>query len=395
MFQNGKYKLYTKGNPMFVLFLFIMAISLATVAGAFSIFGLMAIYPASAIGVMIGAIIIEFCKLATISFLYQFYPVLTWGKKSIATFFITVAMLITSMGVYGYLTKGYIQQIAPMANAEVQISTIEGSIARHQFDIDQAINQLKLMDAATARYIELGAVSKSVTVNDQRDAERARYTNIIKQNNDSIFELRTEKTGLMVELQKIEAEVGPIQYVADLIFKEGSTSRDTVLKWFSIIMVIAVDPFAVALLVFANAAYRYRNDPRLNTEFGGLFHDKNGDKENKGDTINHVGDNLSQEEMFKRVQEMLKEKAEQETTIPEPKIKPKRVDTLQEQLQDIVEDKSTTNNSVVNTVEDEEHYDSQSEQVIPEEYEVSEDVPEKETKKENEIKNKSNKNNWL
>lgn len=340
---------------MFVLFLFLISISLAAVAGAFSIFGLVAIYPASAIGVMIGAVIIEICKLATISFLYQFYDIIDAGKKLVATFFIILAMLITSMGVYGYLTKGYIQQIAPMANTEVQIASIESSIERHQFDIDQAVAQLKLMDAATQRYIELGAVSRSVTVNAERDADRQRYNDIINRNQDAIFKLREQKTELSVSIKQLEAEVGPIQYVADLLFKDTQNNRDTALKWFSIIMVLAIDPFAVALLVFANTAYKYRNDPRVHREFGGIF-----DKQKNSDTIDSSkGDNeqgISVDEMLNKVDAFLREKDEViDTKVTTTKAQEKPLDkvtiepesTIVEEIQQTILENTTPNDKVV------------------------------------------------
>jgi hypothetical protein len=295
---------------MFVLFLFLMSISLAAVAGAFSIIGLMSIYPASAIGVLIGAVVIEICKLATISFFYQFYNIIGIGKKIIAGVFIVISMAITSMGVYGYLTKVYIEQIAPMANTEIRIANIDAAISRHQFNIDQSLTQLQLMDEATKKYIELGAVSRSVAVNSERDSERQRHNMIIIENQNYIDKLVDEKTELSISIKQLEAEVGPIQYIADLLFKDSENNRDTALKWFSIIMVLAIDPFAVVLLVFANTAYKHRNDPRLNKEFGGLM-----DKKEKHDSI-ELGEgvsnqnNMSTEDIISKVDEFLKKKDE-------------------------------------------------------------------------------------
>lgn len=255
---------------MFVLLLFILAITLAGVAAAFSIYGLIAIFPAVAVGILIGAIVIEVCKLAAISFFYQFYNVLGWGKKLFAAFFITIAMVITSLGVYGFLTKGYIEQNAPMYEYQLKIENIDQNIITLNKRIERNQSQITMMDNALERYIELGAISKGLQTMKEDYGNDYKILQVeINDYQNQIVELNNEHTAIRGQLNKVEAEIGPIQYIADIFINgdDANLSRDTALKWFSILIVMAIDPFAVALLVFANHAYIHRNNPNVRREF--------------------------------------------------------------------------------------------------------------------------------
>lgn len=294
---------------MFVLLLFFLAVSLAAVAAAFSIYGLIAIFPAVAIGILIGAIVIEVCKLAAISFFYQFYNVLGWGKKLIAATFIVIAMIITSLGVYGFLTKGYIEQTGPLHEYQLRIENIDADITSLRERIDRNNRQIGVLDAALERYIELGAVTRGMqTMRNEHGEDYQRLQQEVSEFQNQIVELNRERTQLRSNLNRVEAEVGPIQYVADLFIRgmDANTARDTALKWFSILIVLAIDPFAVALLVFANHAYAHRNDPRVRREFD-FF-----DKDKKNDTLKLGSEESSTvvdpTEMIEKVDEFLKAK---------------------------------------------------------------------------------------
>lgn len=294
---------------MFVIFTFLIAISLAAVAAAFSISGLMAIYPAIALGILIGAVVIEIAKLTAVSYVYQFYEVLGVGKKFIAGVFIVATMLITSLGVYGHLSKGYLEQLGPLSEYSLRIENIEETIDGYRNRISQNQRQIGLLDDALQGYIDRGVLTRGMQVvreDNREDYERLQAE--VQEYRGTIEGLNTERLELRNRLARVEAEVGPIQYIADLFFGEGENSRDRALQWFSILIAFSIDPFAIALLWFANHAYAMRNDPRVRREFGGIF-----DKPETNDTIGNSVDKQSytvedKEELLGKVKEFLDEK---------------------------------------------------------------------------------------
>lgn len=326
----GQTSLFNGGN-MFVIFLFLIAIALAGVAAAFSISGLVAIFPAIAVGIVIGAIVIEIAKLTAVSYFYQYYEVLDFGKKLIAAIFIAATMIITSLGVYGHLSKGYLEQLGPLSEYSLRIENIEETIGSFRDRIQQNQRQIDLLDSALEGYIERGVLTRGMQVvreNNREDYERLQSE--IGEYRNRIEELNSERLVLRNNLARVEAEVGPIQYIADLIFGHGADSRDRALQWFSILIAFVIDPFAIALLWFANHAYAMRNDPRVRKEFGGLF-----DKSETKDTIKEGNKETysveDKEEMLSKVKDFLDEK--------DIESEPITTNTNERKYQNIIDDK--------------------------------------------------------
>lgn len=294
---------------MFVIFTFLIAISLAGVAAAFSISGLIAIYPAIAMGILIGAIVIEVAKLTAVSYFYKFYEVLGIGKKIIAGIFICSTMIITSLGVYGHLSKGYLEQLGPLSEYSLRIENIEETIDGYRDRMSNNQRQINLLDNALQEYIDRGVLTRGMQIvreDNREDYERLQSENV--RFRERIEELNSERLELRNQLARVEAEVGPIQYIADLFFGSDEHSRDRALQWFSILIAFSIDPFAIALLWFANHAYAMRNDPRVRREFGGIF-----DKDESDGTMDNSITKQSyttedKEEMLGKVKEFLDEK---------------------------------------------------------------------------------------
>src|SRR6056297_387917 len=139
-----------------------VALAISGVAAWYSIVGLMAIFAASAMSIAIMGSVLEVGKILTASWLYQNWNRVPFLLKSYLTTAVVVLMFITSMGIFGYLSKAHIEQTGDLGVVENQIALLDIQIERQQKDITRQQGALDMLDEALARYTELGAVTKGL-----------------------------------------------------------------------------------------------------------------------------------------------------------------------------------------------------------------------------------------
>jgi len=220
-----------------VILPFLTSISLATIAAFFSIIGLAQIFPGSFWPIVIMGTVLEIGKLVTVSWLYN-----NWKETSILlrSYFlgaIVVIMLITSMGIFGYLSKAHIESNIVVGANSVQLQAIETQerIARERLDY--------LLKRAT-------------------DPEKtsARVDRDIRNTQAELKKLSEEKLPLLKQENALLAEIGPIKYVAELIYDKSDPSFiDKAVRVVILFIIFVFDPLAVLLLVAANQTYRKMN----------------------------------------------------------------------------------------------------------------------------------------
>lgn len=218
---------------VFISLLMIAAAALASAAGFFSIYGLSQIFAASAISIIIMGSCLEFAKLITASLLYRMWNKLGVALKTYLMLATAVLMLITSFGVFGYLTAAYQQDNIPVTQISQTLASDKTELQRNvarKIQINQQIAKLpnnyvksrkELMDSFSAEYNTL-----------QPNIDRL---------TKSISDLQTQQI-------TTEAKVGPIMYVAKVLDK----SPDDLIFWLTILIVSVFDPLAVALTVSTN-----------------------------------------------------------------------------------------------------------------------------------------------
>jgi len=242
---------------IFGLLTLFTALAIAGVAAWFSIAGLMAIFSASALSIAIMAGTLEVGKLVTASWLYRNWSQTKFLLKSYLTIAVFVLMFITSMGIFGYLSKAHIEQTASAGDNTLQIELIDNRIARQQRAIDDSDEVISQLDQAVQTLIEYDRIrgdEGSIAVRQGQAEERASLNAIINEAADNISDLQQEKAILASEQLSIEAEVGPLRYIAELIYgeEEAKNHFDQAVRWIIIILVTVFDPLAVALLIAAN-----------------------------------------------------------------------------------------------------------------------------------------------
>lgn len=247
----------------YVALLFASALGVSAVAGYFSIVGLMAIFPAAAMSILAMGIVLEIAKLVTASWLYQNWERANLLMKAYFVPAVVILSIITSMGIFGFLSKAHIDQGVESGDATAKIERIDNRIRANDREIARAQKTLDGFDATLDRYTELGYVTRGLDERRKQAPEREAMRNIIKaaeSDNDTLYDERSE---LSAEVRAFEVEVGPIKYIADLIYEDGRENLEEAVRAVIIMLVLVFDPLAILLVVAANMQLNYATGKRI------------------------------------------------------------------------------------------------------------------------------------
>jgi hypothetical protein len=220
---------------------FSTAIALSGIAAYYSVIGLAQIFPGSFWPIILMGSILEIAKLVTVSWLYNNWNVTVRIMRYYFLSAIVLLMVITSMGIFGYLSKAHLDSNVILGANSVQLKTLE--------------TQEKI-------------AKDRLTYLLQRAGDPATASNKIdKQIQDTQTELKrisTEKLPLMAEENKLSAEIGPIKYIAELFYsKDDPGFIDKAVRAVIMVIIVVFDPLAVLLLIAANQTYKsIQNSPK-------------------------------------------------------------------------------------------------------------------------------------
>jgi RecA/RadA recombinase len=230
------------------------ALSLSGVSAYYSIIGLTAVFAGSFWPVVIMGSTLEFAKIISTSWLYRNWKTSPFLLKTYLTFAIIILMTISSMGIFGFLSKAHIDQNLQLTTGDAdQIKIIQSKIDTEQSTIDDLNKQISQIDAAVTKMTDKGQAQSSLQAADKQRKQRDDLTKQKTQHVETISNLKTEKIKLESNVKKTEAEVGPIKYIASAIY--GSSGPDTLelaVRWVILLLVVVFDPLAIVLLLAAN-----------------------------------------------------------------------------------------------------------------------------------------------
>jgi len=250
-----------------ILITFLSAISISIIAAGYSIVGLSTLFAGAVIPIIAMGTALEVGKLVSASWLYNNWrnPLVPKSLKAYLFSAIIVLIFITSMGIFGFLSKAHLDQVKPQSSNNIKIELVDTQIKQQQIIIDRSQKTLTLLDQSLEKYIDMEYVTRGLKEREKQKPERDALTLAINQASDKIAQLSNEKGSLQLEQDKIEAEVGPIKYVAELIYgDEAKDHFDEAVRWVIIILIFVFDPLAVLLLIAANISLRGRNLARQN-----------------------------------------------------------------------------------------------------------------------------------
>ena len=241
----------------------ITALVISAVAAFYSIVGLMAIFSASALSIAVMGIVLEIGKLITASWLYQNWKRVPFLLKSYLTIAVVILMFITSMGIFGYLSKAHIDQGSGTSELYVKVERLDNRIASERKIIKRAETQLSALDSALDKYLELGAVSKGLKKREDQEQERNALTNTINNAQSKIDKLLDEKSEYKLQINSFEVEIGPLKYISALVYGDEALDYiDTAVRAVILILVFVFDPLAVLLIIAANISFAEYNEKR-------------------------------------------------------------------------------------------------------------------------------------
>ena len=239
------------------------ALAISAVAAYYSIIGLIAIFSAAVIPIAVMGVVLELGKLVTASWLYHYWKKVPKLLKTYLISAVVILMFITSMGIFGFLSKAHIEQTTITSDKSLEISSVQSEIERHKKDIIRAEQSLQLLDNALIKYTDLGAVTKGLNARKEQQGERDELNESIQSATDKIATLTKKQFRLKKEQLQIESEVGPIKYIAELIYGESTQSIiEDAVRWVIIIIVFVFDPLAVLLLISANITLKEESKSR-------------------------------------------------------------------------------------------------------------------------------------
>jgi hypothetical protein len=242
----------------FGFFLLLIAVLISSVSAYYSIAGLIAIFPATAIPIIIMGGVLEIAKLSTTVWLHHYWNRISLQIKMYLIPAIAVLMMITSMGVFGFLSKSHISQMLPNDNITAQIEVLDQKIRVQQDNIATDKQTLSQLDAQINKISNLATdaagVTKSIKIRNREAAERTDIQTRITKAQDTITQLQATKFPLSAQARKAEADVGPIKYIAQLVYgdKTDPNMLEKAVRWVIIMIVMVFDPLAVVLAISAS-----------------------------------------------------------------------------------------------------------------------------------------------
>lgn len=254
---------YTISDKFIAWLTLLSGLIISAVAVYYSVAGLVSIFAAAAIPIMIMGFALEGSKLVATVWLKWNWQRAPKAIKAYLIAAIVVLMLITSMGIFGYLSKAHLDQAVPTGDVADKVALIDEKIKTERENIDAARRALKQMDEAVdqtmARSDNERGAERAVQIRRNQQAERVRLQKDISTAQSNISRLNEERAPIAKELRKVEAEVGPIKYIAALIYGDDTSSDllEKAVRWVIIVIVLVFDPLAVILLLASQYSFQW------------------------------------------------------------------------------------------------------------------------------------------
>jgi hypothetical protein len=239
-------------------FTLLVALSLSAIAAWYSISGLTAIFAGAVIPIIIMGSILELSKIVTTVWLKIYWERVSFLLKLYLIPAVLALALMTSMGIFGFLSKAHSDQNLVSGDVIAKIAVYDEKIKTEKENIEANRKALKQMDEGVDQVLgrstsEQGA-EKAVAMRKSQQKERTRLQNEILQSQKSIAELNDARAPIAAEIRKVEAEVGPIKYIAAFLYGDNPDGNllERAVRWVIILIVLVFDPLALMMVIAAN-----------------------------------------------------------------------------------------------------------------------------------------------
>ena len=229
---------------------------LSGTAAYYSIIGLLAIFPGAVLPITLMGSSLEFAKLVAASWLYRNWSIAPRVIKGYFVFAILILMFITSLGTFGYLSKVHLETSNAVSDNSIEIARLEAEEQSTRIQLSNSQKQLDLIDKIVSESADANRANSIMT---RQMNSRAASVKSIEELSAKLAKIKQDLAPLQRTNLKAEAEIGPLKYVAELIY--GSDAKDhfgSAVRFVIILIVLVFDPLAVSLLIAANISYTTR-----------------------------------------------------------------------------------------------------------------------------------------
>lgn len=250
-------------KPISILVL-VMGLLLTAVGGYFSIVGLATIFAGAFWSVVVMAATLELSKVVAASWIYRCWTIAPILIRTYMVSAVIVLVFITSLGIFGYLSKAHVEQtISQGGNNEIRINSIERKIDRQNLIIKDAETVLAQLDGSVEilqQYDRIRGPDGALAVRKGQAEERTQINESITGAYDEIESLQEELLPLQKQQLELEAEIGPLKYIAELIYgtENAASYFDTAVRWIIILLVSVFDPLAIVMIIAGNVGLNRR-----------------------------------------------------------------------------------------------------------------------------------------
>lgn len=257
---------------IFGYFTLAVALIISAVAAYYSIVGLTAIFSAAVIPIIIMGAALEVGKVTAAVWLKLNWARARWTYKLYLVPAVAFLMVLTSMGIFGFLSKAHSDQSLVGGDVQAKIAVYDEKIKIERENVDANRKALKQLDEAVDQVMgrstdERGA-ERSVQIRRSQQAERGRLLKEIEQSQKRIAAFNEERAPIAAEIRKVEAEVGPIKYIAALVYGDSPDENllEAAVRWVIILIVAVFDPLALVLILAAQQSIRWAKEDREKQE---------------------------------------------------------------------------------------------------------------------------------
>lgn len=263
---------------IFGIFTLIVAVIISAVAAYYSIVGLTAIFAAAVIPIIIMGAALEVGKITAAVWLKMNWSRASLTYKLYLVPAVAALMLLTSMGIFGFLSKAHTDQVLVKGNTSEQVILYDEQIKVERETIDNAKSLITQMDDTVKGVLEKGE-SREIKLRDGRTIvrspaelalqirrsqakDRENLTKTIEESQAKILELQQKRAPFAAEQREVEAKVGPLKYIAALIYGDNPENNllEEAVRWVIILIVVVFDPLALVLILAAQQSIRWHRE---------------------------------------------------------------------------------------------------------------------------------------
>ena len=234
------------------IILLLVALGLSCVAGYYSIIGMIAIFSAAWLPIAIMTGLLEISKIVLASWLYQNWQTPPKLLRSYFVAAVLILMLITSLGIFGYLSKAHLDQQLDSDSVGSQIAQIDARLDSANRHLQRSQTQEDLLDKSVN--VRLTESQAKYAVHDLKSQTkvRAELKADIDRDQTTVDSLMQEKLMLAHKQTTIKSKLGPIKYVAEMFGGKTDQDMDAAVRWVIVMIIVVFDPLAVLMIVAAN-----------------------------------------------------------------------------------------------------------------------------------------------